>query len=527
MALSLPECEMIVEELCPALSEGWIQKIRQPRPFTLTFDVRMPGATLGLFVTVEARFARLHLTAKKFENPPTPPPFCQFLRAQVEGGHIEDVTQEPEDRIVYVKIVKGEKRFILVISLTGHHANVLLLDGKRKILRSLKDSWVKVGEQYVPPMKKTPPSPLFSAHMKKGNYHEVLPIDSSSKTTQVDLPTPRSLTDTPPDNGEDSSKQPSILSFKKGGGPLDQFPVSFDLEQRYCQKEEEFQRASLLQQQQTQLRKALKYAKSKVKALGDDLKKVERYKEYARYGELLKSSLSDIQRGQETITTVDYYDPALPTITLPLDPTKDLVWNMEDYFRKYHKFVGAQEHLLPRMKSAKENISQMEDQLAQLEQGTVNPDFSPTPTQPALTPFISGPPKRRFSLAQGYRTYISVDGLSILVGKTAKDNDRLTFKVANPDDLWLHAQGAPGSHVVIRLEKGAAVPHETLKDAATLTLWFSDLRKSGKGEVTYTLRKFVKKAKGQKAGAVHITREKSIFIEVKQDRLDRLKGKTG
>jgi len=98
----------------------------------------------------------------------------------------------------------------------------------------------------------------------------------------------------------------------------------------------------ILQQQQTQLRKALKYAKSKVKALGEDLKKVERYKEYARYGELLKSSLSDIQRGQETITTVDYYDPALPTITLPLDPTKDLVWNMEDYFRKYHKFVGVE-----------------------------------------------------------------------------------------------------------------------------------------------------------------------------------------
>ena len=68
------------------------------------------------------------------------------------------------------------------------------------------------------------------------------------------------------------------------------------------------------------------------------------------------------------------------------------------------------------------------------------------------------------------------------------------------------------------------MPHETLKDAATLTLWFSDLRKSGKGEVIYTLRKFVKKAKGQKPGTVHVTRDKSMWIELKEERLERLKG---
>jgi predicted ribosome quality control (RQC) complex YloA/Tae2 family protein len=111
-----------------------------------------------------------------------------------------------------------------------------------------------------------------------------------------------------------------------------------------------------------------------------------------------------------------------------------------------------------------------------------------------------------------------------LVGKTAKDNDHLTFKVGKPDDLWLHARGTPGSHVIVRLEKGQSIPHETLKDAATLTLWFSDLRKSGKGEVIYTLRKFVKKAKGQKPGVVQVTRDKSMWIECKDERLERLKG---
>jgi predicted ribosome quality control (RQC) complex YloA/Tae2 family protein len=242
----------------------------------------------------------------------------------------------------------------------------------------------------------------------------------------------------------------------------------------------------------------------------------------------LKSHLHEITRGQETITIVDYYDPALPTLTLPLDPSKDGVWNMEDYFRKFHKFVGAQEHLQPRVDQAQQEVIRLEAKLAQLEHGIVDPDISTKTKKTSEAPVPPGTraPKGRPAPAQSYRTYTSADGLPILVGKTAKDNDHLTFKVAKPDDLWLHARGTPGSHVVVRLEKGATVPPETLKDAATLTLWFSDLRKSRKGEVIYTLRKFVRKGKGFKPGAVTVEREKSLWIELQEDRLERMKGRT-
>jgi predicted ribosome quality control (RQC) complex YloA/Tae2 family protein len=201
---------------------------------------------------------------------------------------------------------------------------------------------------------------------------------------------------------------------------------------------------------------------------------------------------------------------------------------MEDYFRKYHKFMGAQEHLHPRVDQAKQEVIRLETKLAQLEEGIMDPDCLPKPQKISG---LSAPPGNRASkgkpsTAQSYRTYTSADGLSILVGKTAKDNDHLTLKIAKPDDLWLHARGTPGSHVVVRLEKGTTVPPETLKDAATLTLWFSDLRKSGKGEVIYTLRKFVRKSKGLKPGAVMVEREKSLWIELKEDRLERLKAGT-
>ena len=116
--------------------------------------------------------------------------------------------------------------------------------------------------------------------------------------------------------------------------------------------------------------------------------------------------------------------------------------------------------------------------------------------------------------------------MPIFVGRNARENDELTFRLAKSDDLWLHARGTPGSHVVVRLEKGAEPPAETVRDAATLALLYSDLKKSGKGDVIYTKRKWVKKAKGQAPGAVVVTQEKSLHVNLDKQRLDALKARS-
>jgi predicted ribosome quality control (RQC) complex YloA/Tae2 family protein len=122
-----------------------------------------------------------------------------------------------------------------------------------------------------------------------------------------------------------------------------------------------------------------------------------------------------------------------------------------------------------------------------------------------------------------FRRFESADGLPIYVGRNAKENEDLSLKFAHSEDLWLHAHGVPGSHVVIRLENDASVPPETLKDAATLALLYSDLKKSGKGKVIYTKRKYVKKAKGRPPGTVIVTQEKAVHVSLDRARLDRLK----
>ena len=229
-----------------------------------------------------------------------------------------------------------------------------------------------------------------------------------------------------------------------------------------------------------------------------------------------------MKKGQEQITVVDYYDSGLPELVLPLDPSKNAQGNMDDYFKKHRKYLAADREIRPRLEAAEREREALRKELTALQTGTWEP--------PSIPPFPAkrGRKERPKTAASArnpgpYRRFTSADGLPIYVGRNARENDELTFKFAHTDDLWLHARGTPGSHVVVRLEKGAQPPPETVKDAATLALLYSDLKKSGKGEVIYTRRKWVKKMKGQSPGTVSVTQEKSVYATLDRSRLDRLK----
>jgi predicted ribosome quality control (RQC) complex YloA/Tae2 family protein len=116
----------------------------------------------------------------------------------------------------------------------------------------------------------------------------------------------------------------------------------------------------------------------------------------------------------------------------------------------------------------------------------------------------------------GARSYLSSDGFEILVGRTARDNDYLTFKVAKPNDLWMHTGDYSGSHVVVRNATRKDVPHRTIIEAAQLAAHFSQARKNSKVDVHYTQRKFVSKPKGATPGLVRMTRFKNITVEPKE-----------
>ena len=94
------------------------------------------------------------------------------------------------------------------------------------------------------------------------------------------------------------------------------------------------------------------------------------------------------------------------------------------------------------------------------------------------------------------RSFVSSDGLTILVGRNNRQNDLLTLKQADRDDLWFHTRDIPGSHVIVRLEQKTGsihdVPDKTLEEAAALAAYYSKARLSGKVPVDYTFRSNVK-----------------------------------
>ncbi|WP_438014240.1 NFACT RNA binding domain-containing protein [Sorangium sp. So ce315] len=121
-----------------------------------------------------------------------------------------------------------------------------------------------------------------------------------------------------------------------------------------------------------------------------------------------------------------------------------------------------------------------------------------------------------------FHAYRSATGAAILVGRGAADNDALTTKHARPHDLWLHAKGVAGSHVVVPLPKGASCPADVLVDAATLAAHFSDARGEAVCEVSYVPRRYVRKPRGSAPGAVTYDREKVIAVRIEPERLSRL-----
>src|SRR5438309_5713527 len=479
MSLTVEEIQEVLAEIAPLLVGGRVQKVYQPHDEAISLEIRAQGKTRMLYFSTNPETARLHFLSKKPPNPPTPPQFCQLLRAHLEGARIEHIDQVGNDRIVRLDMQCDGKPITLVAELTGRTANVMLLDEGGAVRGQLRKGRLKPGETYVPPVSRA----------KEASK------DSNNQTTRTAHQT------------------------------ANEFPISAEVEGRYQERDEARARARQLDAVKASLRKTLKRAVKRIEALEADLAKAERYRDYNRYGELLKSHLGEIQKGAASITVPDYFDPALPEIVLPLDPAKSPQGNLDDYFRKYKKYQNAQKAIRPRLKAAQAEVAALRERLAALDRGGTSTDLEVEAPLHRVQP--ARLPRNEKSQAKPFLRFTSEAGDAILVGRNSRENEELTFGLARSHDLWLHASGAPGSHVVLRLEKGGELRKESLLDAATLALHYSDLRKSGQGEVLYTHRKHVRKPRGAKPGLVTVTQDKRLYIKLDRKRLARLKESQG
>jgi predicted ribosome quality control (RQC) complex YloA/Tae2 family protein len=475
MALSAAEISNVLHEIAPAVLGGSVQKIFQPHAQAIILEIRKYRESVLLMLSADPDTARIHLLTTRPPNPPAPPDFCQFLRAHVEGGRVVALEQWQGDRIVRLTIAGRERPLLLVGELTGRSANLLLLDEAEKILRVLK--------------------------LKPHGDRYILPLGGPWIAT-----------------GSQDERNPQTRAF----------PISAEMEHRYGQQEAEREQTRLQRARLAEVRKAIKKTTRRLESLMGDLNKATRYRDYARYGELLKTHLGDIAKGQDRATVVDYFEPALSELVLPLDPAKDAHGNMEDYFRKYRKYLVAEREIRPRIEAAEGALITLRSELEKLERGEWHPplhgDASVTASRSASRPSAT---VRQKTPRAPFRRFISVDGLPIFVGRNARENEQLTFGFARSHDLWFHARAVPGSHVVLRIDKGVTPPIESMRDAGTLALLYSDLKKSRRGDVIYARRSDVRKIKGKSPGTVTVTQDKTLLVDLDQARLRRLKESSG
>lgn len=103
-------------------------------------------------------------------------------------------------------------------------------------------------------------------------------------------------------------------------------------------------------------------------------------------------------------------------------------------------------------------------------------------------------------------------GWTVLAGRTDMDNDRLSLKIASPEDWWFHVRGMPGSHVILRSREGEEPDRETLKGAAAIAAFHSKARTGGITAVSCTQAKHVSKPRGAAPGSVHIRKESVLKV---------------
>ncbi len=116
------------------------------------------------------------------------------------------------------------------------------------------------------------------------------------------------------------------------------------------------------------------------------------------------------------------------------------------------------------------------------------------------------------SKGRPYRTFV-IEGYEVLVGRADEDNDELTFRVAKPNDLWLHVGGGtPGSHVIVR-NAGPEIPRPVLERVAALTAWYSKARNARSVEVHYCRVSQVSKPRGAPPGLVELARFQKIKVQ--------------
>jgi len=249
---------------------------------------------------------------------------------------------------------------------------------------------------------------------------------------------------------------------------------------------------------------------------------------HQRWGELLLANLHGAVKTATGFTVTDFYDEAQGQIEIPAAEKPTAQEAAEHYFKLARKAKNGRATINARLPEIEKEIAELESRSARLS-GITSADeleefagqasgLTAQPAQPNKPDRSKAQPgkKPKEEKISGVRRYRSTDGYEILVGRTDRDNDHLTFRIAKSYDLWFHAADYPGSHAVLRNPQRKDVPLSAILEAAQLAAKFSQARQNAKVAVHYCERKFVTKPKGFAPGQVRLSSFKTVMVEPRE-----------
>jgi len=232
---------------------------------------------------------------------------------------------------------------------------------------------------------------------------------------------------------------------------------------------------------------------------------------YLEAGRVLLSHASEIVRGNKSYS----YHNGTSMRSLKLDPSLTPIQNAQSYFSKAKKARAAREQALERQSSVQERnrkTGRLLDQLDAIDSREGLRKYMNANSDDLKALGLGGGEEERLALP--FRIFVVDGGFQVLAGKSSVNNDLLTMKHAKPQDLWFHARGSSGSHVVLKVGTSKGEPGKKAKEqAAAIAAYYSKMRKAKRVPVVMAEKKYVRKPKGASPGSVVLERESVLFVE--------------
>ena len=554
-------------ELLCALKGGRVDKVNQPERDALVLLIRCGGGNHRLLLSANANQARAQLTRQSYENPAEPPMFCMLMRKHLLGARVADVGQVAGDRILTVVFdcldeLGDPVQKTLYLEVMGRYSNLTLVRGDGVIIDAIRHvssdmsrvRTVQPGGVYqLPPRQdKLAPEELDAGTLASrlaaegGTLSKALAAcvsgtaavcareicaqagaDPAAPVAELDLAAlspllVRALTSLPPSpvtlydeaglaadffpfpyrtfSPQHQKPMPSLSAA------MDAFYLGRDLRARMQQKSAGLQR---------HIKSALERTEKKKAIMLEAIRQSAQAEENRVFGDLLTANLHLIARGASSVTVQNYYADGCPETEIPLSTRLTPSQNAQSYYKKYRKAKVAGQYARGQLDAIEWDLALLENALDDLDKCETTADLGEVRYVLSQAGFLRPEPSRGRGgkpkkLPEGKPCrFTAPDGTVIEVGKNSLQNDRLTLH-ARGGETWLHAQGIPGSHVLIRTE--APPSDETLLYAAKLAAYFSKGRNHPQLPVDYTLRKYVRKSANAPAGLVTYTNFKTLII---------------